>query len=170
MKFELKNWKLDYVKDCAKNANNKKIADNLRDGFNIPYTENDAANYINSVLSSKKEQLCKAIIINNEAVGSIGVFVKENIYRKSAELGYWLSERFWGKGIMTKAINLICSEAFNIFDINRIYAEPFARNVGSRSVLEKNGFVLEGILKQSAYKCEEYIDCCMYALLKTDKA
>ena len=77
--------------------------------------------------------------------GSIGLFLGGDVYRKSAELGYWLAEDYWGRGVMTAAVKQLCAEVFSRWDIARIYAEPFARNTGSRRVLEKAGFTLEGI-------------------------
>jgi ribosomal-protein-alanine N-acetyltransferase len=167
--FELKKWNISYVKNIALCANNKKIADNLRDAFVFPYTEKDAFNYIAAMIKTDdNNQLARAIVVNNKAVGSIGIFIKNDVYRKSAELGYWLSEDYWGKGIMTEAVKQICYEAFNQFDIIRIFAEPFEYNNGSRIVLEKAGFKLEGILKNSIIKNEIIQNSCIYALLKND--
>ena len=101
-------------------------------------------------------------------VGSVGIFVQGDVARKSAELGYWLGEPFWGKGVMSAAVRQICAEAFEKFDIVRIYAEPFAHNAASRKVLQKAGFTLEGIMKDSVCKNGEIFDSCMYALLKKE--
>jgi ribosomal-protein-alanine N-acetyltransferase len=167
MKFDLLKWKHEYAESVANYANNKKIADNLRNVFPYPYTIDDAKWYVNNCAQNTEEnQLCRAIVVDGEAVGSIGVFVKDDVYCKSAELGYWLGEPFWNKGIMTEAISRICSEAFKKYDIVRIFAEPFAVNIGSRRVLEKSGFTLEGILKNSVCKNGVIIDSCMYALCK----
>jgi ribosomal-protein-alanine N-acetyltransferase len=166
MEFELKKWDICYIKDIAKRANNKKIADNLRDGFVFPYTEKEAKKYISSCMLSNENIICRAVIVNNEAIGSIGITLKNDIYRKSAELGYWLAEEYWRKGIMTEAVKMICNEAFKKYDICRIFAEPLSENKGSRRVLEKAGFVLEGILKKSVYKNGKIADSCIYALVK----
>ncbi len=165
--FELKKWDKSYTKDIAICANNKKIADNLRNVFPYPYEYKDAENYIISCMENNEEkQMCRAIVIDNTAVGSIGIFQKNDVYCKSAELGYWLAEDYWGKGIMSSAIKQICTTAFEQYDIVRIFAEPYAYNIGSRRALEKAGFVLEGILKRSIYKNENFLDSCIYALLK----
>ena len=100
-----------------------------------------------------------------EAMGSIGVFVGSGVYRRSAELGYWLGEDFWGRGVMSAAIPQLCREALERFDLARIYAQPFARNTGSRRALEKAGFVLERVLRQSVTKSGVLCDSCVYALL-----
>lgn len=164
--FQLRKWKTDDIESVAKHANNKKIADNLRNVFPYPYTLNDAERYVNFCIDSGEEyQCCRAIVVNGEAVGSIGIFIKDDVYCKSGEIGYWLGEEFWGKGIMSQAIKEICEVAFKNYDIVRIYAEPFARNVGSRRALEKAGFKLEGILEKSVYKNGEIGDSCIYALI-----
>ena len=166
MQFALRNWRADDAQGLVKYANNQKIADNLRDGFPHPYTLEDAAGYIQNLGADSDARICLAIDIGGEAVGSIGVFLKENVYRKSAEIGYWLGEPFWGQGIITEAIRQICGIAFQKFDIVRIFAEPYAYNTGSRRALEKAGFVLEGILKNSVCKNGEIFDSCIYALVK----
>jgi len=123
MEFQLEEWRESHIKDIAKHANNKKIADNLRDAFPFPYTYADAYSYVNDCIEKTDgRQLARAIEINGEAVGSIGVFVRDDVYHRSAELGYWLSEEYWGQGIMSEAIKQICKETFECFDIVRIYA------------------------------------------------
>lgn len=167
MEFELRKWNLADSQDVAHYANNKKIAANLRNVFPYPYTLADAEGYICSCVENNEErQLCRAIVVNGHAAGSVGIFCGTDVYEKSAELGYWLAEEFWGNGIMTEAVKQLCQEAFDKFDIIRIYAEPFAYNTGSRKVLEKAGFSLEGIMKKGAYKNGQIQDYCMYALLK----
>lgn len=166
MQFSLRNWQPDDAPSIVKYANNKKIADNLRDGFPHPYTLEDAESYIQNLGADSDARICRAIEISGETVGSIGVFLKEDVYRKSAEIGYWLGEPFWGQGIITDAIRLMCGMAFQKFDIVRIYAEPYAYNTGSRRALEKTGFVLEGILKKSVCKNGKIHDSCIYALVK----
>ena len=90
------------------------------------------------------------------------------MYEKSAELGYWLSENYWGKGVMTAAVRQICQEAFNTFDILRIFAEPFADNKGSRRVLEKAGFTYEGTMRNGIFKNGNVCSYCMYSLLREE--
>ena len=165
MEFKLRPWRIEDAESLASYANNSKIAANLRDAFPHPYTLNDAIGYINFCLGMKNK-LCFAIEVDGEAVGSVGVFPKDDVYCKSAELGYWLGEPFWRKGIMNEAVSRICEQAFSNYDIVRIFAEPFARNMGSRRVLEKAGFELEGILKKSVFKNGVIEDSLMYAKLK----
>ncbi|MBS7006914.1 GNAT family N-acetyltransferase [Anaerostipes sp.] len=167
MNYELRPWRHEDAEDIAFYADNKKIASNMRDAFPYPYTLRDAREYVDSCIQNKNSgQLCYAVHADGHAVGSIGVFLCSDIYRYSAELGYWLAEDYWGQGIMSSAVNKVCREAFRTFPIVRIFAEPFARNIGSRTVLEHCGFLLEGIKKDSVCKNGELLDSCMYALLK----
>ena len=103
-----------------------------------------------------------------QAVGTISLTVGGDVYRRSGELGYWLGEEFWGRGIMTAAVQRICREGFERFDLVRIYAEPFASNTASRRVLEKAGFTLEGVMRRGVYKDGQVLDYCMYALLRDE--
>ena len=167
MEFILRQWRETDVDSVAKYADNKKIANNLRDVFPYPYTREDAKNYIFSCINGdESRQICRAIDVGGEAVGSIGIFLQGDVARKSAELGYWLAEPFWGRNIMSRAVRQLCGEAFLQYDIVRIYAEPFAYNIGSRRVLEKSEFQLEGILRNSVCKNGRIYDACMYARLK----
>ena len=120
------------------------------------------------VRNEGRGQLCLAIIWNGEAIGSISLILGTDVYRRSAELGYWLAEPFWGRGIMTWAVREMCREAFAAFDIVRIFAEPYAYNTGSRRVLEKAGFTLEGVLRRSVLKNGRMHDSCIYALLREE--
>lgn len=163
----IREWKVSDAKALAGLLNDKKILDNLRDGLPYPYTESDALWYINSCLSAdKNEQFCFAVVYNDQVVGSIGIFRQGNIHFRTAELGYYIGVEYWGKGIMTEAVRLACEYVFNNTDIVRIYAEPFAENTASCRVLEKNGFVLEGILHKNAFKNGVSRDMKLYALIK----
>ena len=162
MEWKLRQWREKDAESIAAYANNKKIADNLRNAFPHPYTLSDAQEYIlQCMMGGEKRQYLRAITVEDRAVGSIGVFLGDDVYSRSAELGYWLAEDFWGCGIMTGAVRQVCGEVFSRYDVVRIYAEPFARNRGSCRVLEKAGFALEGILKNSVYKNGEILDSRM---------
>ncbi len=164
---QIRKWKLSDAKDLAIALSNKKIQDNLRDGLPYPYTEQDGADYISAMLSAdENETFAFAITVDGKAVGSIGVFRQVNIHRQTAELGYYLAEEYWGKGIMTEAVKQICEYVFGKSDIIRIYAEPFAYNVASCRVLEKAGFQCEGVLRKNAVKNGKIVDMKMYSLIK----
>lgn len=167
MQFKLRKWKHSDAECIVKYANNPKVANNLRNVFPYPYTIDDAKKYINDcIYNDESNQFIRAIVVNEEAVGSIGVFIKDDVYCKSGEIGYWLGEPFWGNGIISEAIKQICSFVFQHSDIIRIFAEPYEYNIGSRKALEKAGFKLEGILKKSVYKNGKIFDSCIYALIK----
>ena len=165
--FSLREWKLSDAQNLASTINNKKILDNLRDGIPYPYTEQDGKEFINSILSAdKNSKFAFAIEIEGKAVGSISVFRQNNIHFRTAELGYYLAEEYWGKGIMTEAVKQICKYVFDNTNILRIYAEPFANNRGSSRVLEKAGFQFEGILRSNAVKNGAVLDMKMYSQIK----
>lgn len=165
--WTLRKWSPADAADVAHYANNPKIAANLRNVFPYPYTLKDAEGYVNACAADMEErQICRAIVVNGRAAGSVGIFCGSDVYEKSAELGYWLAEEYWGQGIMSEAVRRLVREAFEKFDIVRIYAEPFAYNIGSRRVLEKAGFTLEGVMKQGVCKNGEIYDYCMYAVTR----
>ena len=160
-------WKIEYAKDLANALNNKKVLDNLRDGLPFPYTVKDAEDFISAMQNSNKNDIFSfAIVLENKCIGSIGVFRQSNIHLKTAELGYYLAEKYWGKGIMTQAVKEVCDYVFDNSDIIRIFAEPFTYNIASQRVLENNGFCCEGVLKSNAYKNGKVVDMKMYAKLK----
>ena len=170
MNCKIRKWKLSDAKDLASVISNKKIQDNLRDGLPYPYTEQDATDYISAMLSEdENETLAFAITIDNKAIGSIGAFRQKNIHKHTAEIGYYIAEEYWGKGLMTEAVKQICSYIFDKSNIVRIYAEPFSYNKASYRVLEKAGFLYEGTLRSNAIKNGKTIDMLMYSRLKTDK-
>ena len=170
MDFILRAWRREDAADVLRYANNDKIARNLRDVFPFPYILTDAQDFVNSCVEGDEEkQLCRAIEVDSHAVGSIGLLLGSDVYRMSAELGYWLAEDFWGRGIMTEAVKRICREGAERWDdLVRIYAEPFDYNTASHRVLEKAGFTLEGIMRSGACKRGRIFDYCMYALLVVD--
>lgn len=165
---KIRKWKLTDASDLALALSNKHIQDNLRDGLPYPYTEKDGMDYISAMLSANEnDTFAFAIIVDNKAIGSIGVFRQENIHRRTAELGYYIAEEYWGKGIMTEAVKQICDYVYKNSDIIRIYAEPFSYNRASCRVLEKAGFQYEGTLRSNAVKGGKVIDMKMYARIKT---
>ncbi len=165
----IRKWRLTDAVDLASAVSNKKIQDNLRDGLPFPYTVQDGADFISAMLSAdENETFAFAITADDRVIGSIGAFRQRNIHRLTAELGYYIAEEFWGKGIMTDAVRQICRYVFDNSDIVRIYAEPFAYNTASCRVLEKAGFHCEGTLRNNAVKNGRIIDMKMYSLLKTD--
>lgn len=163
MKAQIRPWSLDDVEDLVKYANNPRVAANLTDGFPHPYTKADAERFITMAMSATPTRIF-AIELNGEAVGGIGLHLQEDIYRNNAELGYWLAETFWGKGIMTEIVKEIVNYGFAHFSINRIYARPFGSNRGSQRVLEKAGFVLEAHFYKTLIKNGKLEDELVFAI------
>ena len=169
MKCRIRKWELSDAKDLAAALSNKKVQDNLRDGLPYPYTEQDGKEFVSAMLSAdENETFAFAIMADDKVVGSIGIFRQGNIHSQTAELGYYIAEEYWGKGIMTEAVKQICEYVFGDSDIIRIYAEPFAYNMASCRVLEKVGFQYEGTLRSNAVKTGKVIDMKMYSLLKAE--
>lgn len=167
MECQIRKWEIGDATNLARALNNKNIQNNLRDGLPYPYTEKDAVDFIQAMLDSDKNStFAFAITVNNEAVGSIGVFRKDNIHSHTAEMGYYIAEPYWGKGLGTSAVKMVCDFIFNDTDIIRIFAEPFAYNTASCRILEKSGFVYEGTLRSNAVKNGQILDMKMYALIK----
>lgn len=167
MKIQIRKWRLTDAKDLATALSNKKILDNLRDGLPYPYTEQDGRDFISAMLSANEDEtFAFAVTVDEKAIGSIGAFRQGNIHRQTAELGYYIAEEYWGKGIMTEAVRQLCDYVFSHTDIIRIFAEPFAHNSASCRVLEKAGFQYEGTLRSNAVKNGNILDMKMYARLK----
>ena len=161
----IRYWRPSDESALARHANNRNVWLNLRDAFPHPYTLADARMRILS-LTAARPVTHFAIAINGQAIGSIGFHIKTDVYRRSAEIGYWLGEEFWGRGIATEALQAITAHAFKNFDLCRVYASVFAWNTASMRVLEKVGYSHEGTLKQSITKDGKTTDELIYAILK----
>lgn len=170
MDCAIRAWKIEDRTELARNLNNLNVLNNLRDGLPYPYTEKDAEDYITSMLSSDPSKtFAFAITVDGGVIGSIGVFRCENIHSRTAEIGYYIGEAYWGNGYAASAVKQACQYVFENTDIIRIFAEPFARNRRSCRVLEKAGFQYEGTLRSNAVKNGEILDMKMYALIKANK-
>jgi len=162
MEFKLRKWNEADLDSLVRYANNWNIAKCLTNGFPHPYTQEDGKKFLSKVVNDSSTKVF-AIEVNGEAVGSIGIFPQTDVHEKSAEMGYWLAEEYWGQGIMTKAIQEIVEYGFQTFDIVRIFARPFSANFNSHRVLEKAGFTLEARLKKAIFKNGEFMDELIYA-------
>ena len=149
----------------VKHANNRNVAIHLRDGFPHPYTLKDAQKWL-EMAGNKTEDIILAIEVGGEPAGGIGLHGLKDVYRYSGEIGYWLSERYWGRGIMTGAINTMVHHAFTHTQWLRLFACIFENNAPSGRVLEKNGFVREAIHRKAVMKEGVLMDEHMYVLLK----
>ncbi len=165
MNFKLRPWKENDIDCLVKDANNPKIAKFLTNQFPHPYTLESGKKFI-AMAMSKELPTIFCIDVDGEAAGGIGLHPQSDIHEKNAELGYWLAEPFWGKGIVTQAITEIVEYGFINLDITRVFAVPFGTNKGSQRVLEKAGFQLEARLSKSIYKNGEYLDELIYSTRK----
>lgn len=156
---------MDDLESLVQHANNFEVAKNLTDAFPHPYTEADGKAFI--TMATKADPIhIFAIEVEGKAVGGIGIHPQSDIMKKNAELGYWLGEPYWGKGIITRAIKQMVDFAFKTYDITRVYARPYGTNIGSQKVLEKNGFKLEARIEKNIFKNGEFLDELIYAIRK----
>ncbi len=165
LNVKIRPLKDDDAPGMAMLANNIKISENLRDGFPHPYTLKDAIDFIEK-FNDQNQSYIFAIEYNGEYVGNIGLVPEINVYRKSAELGYFIGEPYWNKGIATKAIKSICDFGFQNLDIVRIHCGVYEYNSASQRVLEKCGFKKEGIFKKAIFKKNKVWDEVRYAKIK----
>jgi [ribosomal protein S5]-alanine N-acetyltransferase len=156
---------MDDVASLVKHANNPHIAGFMTDDFPHPYGEANGMAFINMVMPHNPVHIF-AIEVEGEAAGGIGIHPQTGIMRSNAELGYWLGEAHWGKGIVSLAVADVVKYAFENFAITRIFARPFGTNMASKKVLEKNGFVLEAHIKNNILKNGEFLDELIYAVRK----
>ncbi|MBL7885181.1 MAG: GNAT family N-acetyltransferase [Flavobacterium sp.] len=163
--MNLRPWTLSDAENLTKYANNPNVARFLTNAFPHPYTIENAQSFIEMV-SAQNPTSVFAIEIDGEAVGSIGLHAQSDIMCKNMELGYFLGEPFWGKGIVTEAVKQMVDYGFQNFDITRIYARPYGNNLASQKVLEKAGFTLEARIEKNIYKNGEFLDELIYAIRK----
>ena len=163
MHFHLRPWALSDLGSLVRHANNPDIAKFMMDGFPYPYSEENGRAFI--AFATKDDPIhIFAIDVEGEAIGGIGIHPQADVQRKNAELGYWLAEPFWGKGIITNAIKQMIEFGFKTYDINRIFARPYGTNIGSQKVLEKAGFIFEGRFEKTIFKNGEFLDELVYAV------
>ncbi|GAK55710.1 GCN5-related N-acetyltransferase [Candidatus Vecturithrix granuli] len=170
MKLAVGKWYIRSYEDAdvaalVKYANNRKIWLMLTHLFPHPYTEEDARSWLDIV----KHQMVEtnfAISTADELIGTIGFKLFEGVHCKTAELGYWLGEPYWGQGIMTEAARAMTEYMFTHHNIVRIQACIFESNPGSVRVLEKNGFCYEGRLRKHVWKDEKLQDLLIYGILR----
>lgn len=167
-RLTIRHFRNDDAEAVARHADNRNIAKNLRDAFPHPYTLADARRFIESATSMQPQTYFCMANAEDEAIGSIGFVLQKDVERFSAEIGYWLSEDYWGRGIVSEAMRAVTRYAMKTHNLIRVYAAPFAHNVASCRVLEKCGYVLEGRLHRAAVKEGQVCDMLMYAITAAD--
>lgn len=165
--YMVRSFVLDDAPAIARHANNRNVWVNLRDLFPFPYTTAHAHAWIREVALDRPE-VSFAIASAEEAIGGIGLHRQGDFMRRSAELGYWLGEEYWGRGIATDAVRAVTAWGFAQLDIDRIFAQVFGWNPASGRVLEKAGFTFEGRLRGAVYKDGRTTDLLSYGILRTD--
>lgn len=165
----LRPWREGDEPSLVRHADNYKVWRRLRDGFPHPYTRADAECWI-AVAKQQDPQTHFAIEVHGEATGGIGLDLGSDIERRSAEIGYWLGEDLWRRGITTVAVRAVTEYGFEALHLTRIFAVPFATTSASIRVLEKCGYVHEGTMRRSAMKEGVVIDQELYALTDEDFA
>lgn len=149
-------------------ADNKNVWDNLRDSFPYPYHIQDAEEFIERC-RKEEPQRTFAIEYEEKCIGSIGLVLQSDIYRKSAEIGYFIGEPYWGKGIASKAVEVVLKYGFEQLDLIRIFCGIFDFNKASMRVVEKCGFELESIARKAIIKNGKIHDEYRYVKLREEK-
>ena len=166
---EIRSWQADDLSSLVEHANNRNVSVHLRDRFPFPYTRKDGQGFIRAARVMQPETLF-AIAVDGTAVGGIGFYLQKDVERVSAELGYWLGEPWWGRGIVSEAIVAMTRYAFDHHELTRVYALVAAGNPASCRVLEKSGYVLEGRLRRSAIRNGIVSDQLLYAFIAEDRS
>lgn len=161
----IRSWKPEDLHSLVRHADNRRVWRNLRDAFPHPYTIQDGERWLRAAGQADPETNF-AIDVSGHAIGGIGLLLRDDIYRCSAEIGYWLGEQFWGRGIMTEAVKAVTDYGFVTFHLARIFASVFEWNPASMRVLEKAGYTLEAQIRKGVFKDGQLIDEFLYAIVR----
>jgi len=168
--FTLRSFKMSDAESVAENVNNKTTYRNTL-AIPYPYALKNAKQWLREIINNRRRKIPKSVVfaieIKEQAVGSISINKIKQEHK--AEIGYWLGEKYQGKGIMTQAIKEITKYGFKELKLRRVYAQVFSFNEGSKRVLEKNGYKFEGTLKKGVKKNGKFFNCCIFAKTKNKK-
>lgn len=167
MKVKLRPFTQEDLDAMVYHANNPKVAANLTDAFPSPYTRESGLLFLERVMKQDPAEVL-AIEVDGEVVGNIGIHPQQDVNRLNAELGYFIGEEHWGKGIATEAIKLMVRYAFDHFDLQRIFARPFGTNIASQKVLQKAGFILEARIPEILIKNGQLEDELFFGIRRKD--
>ncbi len=168
MDFQLKKWNSNYLDDFITATNDPHLSDNLCEFLPYPMDAAFALEYIKErMLNSEEKQFCRAVMIEDHAVGGIDVVFGSGVFEKNAELSIWLAEPYRGKGIGANIIKAVCKEVFDRYDIIRIEAHPYADHTAAETALVNAGFIHEGTLHSAIYKNGQIFDYQIYALIRS---
>lgn len=161
---QVRSYRPDDLEALVRYANNPRVAANLRDRFPFPYTREDGEEWL-AAAAQQDPEANFVIATARELIGTIGLSLGDDVYRHSAEVGYWIAEPFWGQGITTRVVRAFTEWGFAEFGLLRIYAHVFSENVASARVLEKAGYEREGTMRQAVVKNGRVMDQWIYARL-----
>jgi RimJ/RimL family protein N-acetyltransferase len=164
-KSTVRSWQASDAESLAKHANDRRIWLNLRDAFPHPYALAHAHAFI-AIAMAEQPETKFAVVIDGQAVGSIGILPHTDVERISVEIGYFLGAEFWGRGIMSEVLAAVAKYVMQTHGLERVYALPYAGNPASCRVLEKAGFTREGLMRRSAIKDGKVLDQCIYAMVR----
>jgi RimJ/RimL family protein N-acetyltransferase len=157
----LRPWRPDDLDSLVANASHADVSRGLRDRFPYPYTGDDGRAWLARAVDEADRAW--AIELDGAAVGGVSLHPGIDVHRHSAELGYWLGRRYWGRGLMTAIVTVFAPRAMDTFRLHRLYATVYANNPASMRVLEKAGFEREGVQKSAVVKRGELLDIVVYA-------
>lgn len=163
----IRSWEPEDAGSLVLNADNKHVWRTLRDRFPRPYRRPNAEAWIHHARSMHPETAF-AIVVDGEAAGGIGVELLADVYRGTAEIGFWLGQSWWGRGIATEAVGALTDWAFDQFNLRRIYASVFESNPASARVMEKCGYILEATLRGGILKEGRVLDEWIYAMVREE--
>ena len=163
----VRDLRMEDAPSVAAYADNPRIAANLRDVFPSPYGLEDAEGFL-GIVTQVHPRTVFAIAHDDRAIGVIGLTLGQDVHRLTAELGYWLAEPYWGRGIMPRAVRAVVEYGFSELGLVRVFAEPYVGNAASARVLEKAGFELEGRLRAHVIKDGRIRDMLLYAKVRDD--
>ncbi|MBN2308027.1 MAG: GNAT family N-acetyltransferase [Candidatus Hydrogenedentes bacterium] len=164
--FTLRAWQRGDEAALVRHANNWNVARTLSAIFPHPYTREDAESYIGKWCDQEPPERVFAVVVEGEPAGCVGLHGKEGELARTCEIGYWLSEEYWGRGIMTEVVGMVTAYAFEVLSIERLEARVFAVNAGSARVLEKNGYQFEGRLRRRVFRDGRLDDELVYAVVR----
>ena len=156
---------LEDAEALAKYADNRAVWITLRDRFPHPYTTDDAVGFLR-IATTQLPTSDFAIATADEVIGGIGLQRQSDVHRLTAEIGYWLGEPFWGRGIATRAVRAVTAWAFATTSLERLYACVFATNPASARVLSNAGYQFEGRMRRAVIKDGRVLDQLIYAALR----
>ncbi len=163
----LRRWRKSDRDDLVAHADNRAVWRNMTHLFPHPYTTSDATSWIERCIDQDPPQDL-VVAVDDRLVGVCGMGREEGVNRYTSEVGYWLGERHWGRGIMTAAFRAFVGYVWDTFDVQRLQATVFAWNPASARVLEKSGFTLEGVHRQAICKDDEFVDLLMFSQLRSE--